>query len=531
MTPGDVEKLYSLLDQAVALFKRKPKLSSETITQDFGDATIDSNATSCIRIRLMPNAKGNEYAFAFPQNGLSVVISILPCTDNDGDSQIKKKPLVVHDDQTANHKTDIGTSEINSADKQADTPTPHKGNRSPMQPSPQQAFVEKIFENITWPNSQAMTLEQFSTLNEKHGYGNVPSLVDESVPFEAGMVIVKDNAIVIDTKEWTPPTGGNAGEFYVDLPLNKIKLSVFVFRPLEKLFRDIPVSESVKGAKKDDDTVTGDDVFPLIGASTRGPSHRNDPKKSREDDMSWYNDAETGTLCLVVADGAGSAQFSRMGSELAARCIVDSVKESVKESQLKRGCLDSEPGRKTVMGIIEKGVRKALDDMDNMADSMSPGVTRRDFATTLNVAILQESATEPNLINILSFAVGDGRVVWLGNDGKFKSLSSPDRGRFASETQFITSEGILPPKKNEYAPGHSFAKRFRFDSFSSGKIALMTDGVSETFATDVDFRTSIEPWLQSFSAESLLGWLKSLGNTNFDDKTIMLARLDLPQKQ
>jgi len=60
----------------------------------------------------------------------------------------------------------------------------------------------------------------------------------------------------------------------------------------------------------------------MVAASQRGRSHAIEGKP-RDDDFALYFEKETEWYVIVVADGAGSAQYSRKGSEIACNTVKD----------------------------------------------------------------------------------------------------------------------------------------------------------------------------------------------------------------
>lgn len=383
-----------------------------------------------------------------------------------------------------------------------------------------------LFDNVLWKEPHSMSLEEFSALNKKMRYGEVLELKEEVVAFEAGTVSVSADRIAVDTEKWNPEKGGGSGQFHIELPINGIRLSLFVFRPVSELliFKKV---EGVPYPKADEDhnCVKGGS-FKWVYASTRGPSHRNSDKLYRDDDVRvWYDD-KNDTLYLVVADGAGSAKYAREGSKIA-------VEETINYfigKPLSRGVLVSSQGYKIAKREVHHAVWNVLTMIDDRCDKIKqernePNLTRRNLHTTLNLAIVQRGQNDE--FKVLTFAIGDGAVVFCQNDGNCSLLSVPDRGEFASQTAFITSNGSIPelgsPDCEKFYERRFDEATISADKMKNGYLALMTDGVSEDVENWAWFVKETKFAIEKMDAVALLDWLNNQIERNLDDKTLVLA--------
>ena len=102
---------------------------------------------------------------------------------------------------------------------------------------------------------------------------------------------------------------------------------------MDDLWKDIPTSKDVPYFKEDKvceyvKVEAGPDGTPLkdmVAASNRGRSHAQEGKP-RDDHFQLFHSNDNGWYIIAVADGAGSAKFSRKGSEIACRSVVDYCK-------------------------------------------------------------------------------------------------------------------------------------------------------------------------------------------------------------
>ena len=387
-----------------------------------------------------------------------------------------------------------------------------------------------MFDNVQWKEPHRMSLEDFCELNQRLRYGTVSRLVKESVTFEAGVVEIDPQGISVDTTRWNPPRGAAKGQFDVDLPLNGIRLSIFVFRPATELFVYRPVRPDVPYQKPDEWSLSGDSTWcRWVGASTRGPSHRNDDGVCREDDMAVWHDRSNGTLYLVVADGAGSAKYARVGSQTVTGAFIDFFKAHT----LPDAALETASGVQAVREACLFASRDSLAQLIRRKDEIAAergeaGLTLRAFHTTINVAIVQRRALGG--MNVLSFAVGDGAVVLCPEHGAVRRLNMPDRGAFASQTEFVTSSGVLPNPSDDEALARFYSRRFEVASIGSkelglGFVGLMTDGVCEDVPDWRAFSDAAMPFAVSQDGQALTTWLNGRNADNFDDKTLLMVSL------
>ena len=388
-----------------------------------------------------------------------------------------------------------------------------------------------LYDNVSWKEPHSMTLEEFSALNEQYRYGKIDSLVEETVELPEGIKVkVEKGRISVESDEWHPAKGDDSGQFEIELPKNGLKLSLFVIRPVSELLVYKKVRDDVKYQKKDEDSGQGKSgSFRWVFASTRGPSHRNSDKLCRDDDVNVWHDSVNDTLYLVVADGAGSAKYAREGARIAVKEMVNYFKDR----HLRKGMFDSASGCQVVREEIHRAVLYVVKTIERRAEEISreqnePGLTKRNFHTTLNFAVIQRNVNGD--FKVISFAVGDGAIVLCKNDGGHNRLSSPDRGEFASQTAFITINNIIP-SETEIGKESSkafYEKRFKDETITenemrNGYLALMTDGVSEDMEDWAKFISETKDIMDRQDNQALLELLNSQVERSLDDKTLVLA--------
>jgi protein phosphatase 2C-like protein len=247
-------------------------------------------------------------------------------------------------------------------------------------------------------------------------------------------------------------------------------------------------------------------VWRPIAQSLQGPSHFADGSPCQDCHCVRVFGAEAEeTLVACVADGAGSAKFSDVGSSMACAAILENSatyfdsKGGFDELQLEDVLSWCDDARSRIRGE---------------ASTRDCGV--RELSTTLVVAIIAPQRA-------YFFQIGDGAIV-VGNHGVYGVVFWPQSGEYANTTNFITSD--------EY--------RSRLDFLTtSGRlsdVALFTDGL-ERLALRFDSQTPhapfFEPLFRTVRAADDLNILNeqlrrflgadSVQSRSDDDKTLILA--------
>jgi len=128
-----------------------------------------------------------------------------------------------------------------------------------------------------------------------------------------------------------------AGEFEIDLYVDLIRrerhvipFKLTVNADPKTLWKNIPSDQSGVYAKPDSDRtfLACGEKLSIVAASQRGRSHAQEGRPRDDDFIADYN-ADSECAILIVADGAGSAKFSREGSRLATRTALEKVKAAI----------------------------------------------------------------------------------------------------------------------------------------------------------------------------------------------------------
>ncbi len=302
-----------------------------------------------------------------------------------------------------------------------------------------------------------------------------------------------------------------------------------------------PVPQNIPFWKDDEDCAYvcveefgGEAQKDIVAASKRGRSHAQDAKP-RDDDFRVSFNPQNGWYVLAVADGAGSAKYSREGSRVACTIAEDYCKTYLAEQgeRLEEAVAiyAEERSKEALQPVVEK-VHEALFKAATEAyraivkrKDDSEGAVLKDFSTTLLLAICRKFSFG---WFIASFGVGDGAIAIYDKDAdNVRLLNEPDGGEFAGQTRFLTMESIFRDRT-----------RIRMSivpDFTA--LMLMTDGVSDPyFETDANLSRK-EKWDalwesitsevdlkddNSEAATQLLSWLDFWSPGNHDDRTIAI---------
>jgi hypothetical protein len=211
------------------------------------------------------------------------------------------------------------------------------------------------------------------------------------------------------------------------------------------------------------------------------------------------------TLVACVADGAGSAKYSDVGSAMACAAVLENA-ATYFDRQQRFDQLQLED----VIGWCDDARGRI------QAEAVGRDCNWRELATTLAVAIVGARRA-------FFFQVGDGAIV-LGSRGVYGVVFWPQSGEYANTTNFLTSDG--------------FRSRFEFLAINSclSEVALFTDGL-ERLALRFDSQTPHAPFFDplfrtvreandlDLLSEQLRRFLgtESVQSRSDDDKTLILA--------
>lgn len=362
----------------------------------------------------------------------------------------------------------------------------------------------------------------------------------------------KDGAVAESTFELTLVYKFCGGiEMPENMPTLEHKVPFVINQDPRKLWRNLPVDwENMPEPKyKNDDTqveyvkvealADGTPQKDIVAASKRGRSHAQEGKP--RDDYFRMEHMDNGWYIMAVADGAGSAKYSRQGSKIACDEAVSHCMSKLGQSKAFEDAIGNygnlhdiseEYARKTVgnhiYDIVGNAALKAHKAIQAEASLTKQPI--KYYATTLLLAICKKFSFG---WFVASFWVGDGAIcLYDKNAHTAKILGVPDEGEYAGQTRFLTMSEIFKDTTALY-------QRLRFnivDDFTA--LFLMSDGVSDPkFETDANLNNP-DKWDALWddlkengveltddneaSKDQLLDWLDFWSPGNHDDRTIAI---------
>ena len=202
-------------------------------------------------------------------------------------------------------------------------------------------------------------------------------------------------------------------------------------------------------------------VWRVAAASVRGVSHAHADQVCQ--DAHAFTLLPNGVLVAAVADGAGSAAMSEVGSALAAETAVAAI--ATGETLL--SATDRE-GWKT---LLTDALRLAQIRLEAEAEERK--IDLNTLATTLLLAVATPEASAV-------MQVGDGAIVVGDAEGSVRALTFPLHGEYANTTVFLTSPDALETAQFGLHP-------------AATHLALFSDGL-QRIALDMATGTPFAPF-------------------------------------
>jgi hypothetical protein len=271
----------------------------------------------------------------------------------------------------------------------------------------------------------------------------------------------------------------------------------------------------------------------VLCASQRGRAHAQ-AGAQREDEALVAAIQGQDWIVAVVADGAGSAGFSREGSRLACTCVVAylQVQPPIVWQELAEAFYQWLAGPSAERTAVIEGRLQAL-----LQGALTAAITAiRDaaaqaeqpehaFATTLSLSLVH--AMPQGGYALAAWGIGDSPIVLLNTIGYPDVLHMPEEGDYGGETTFLPAYAALHTLPGLLRRTHwRILPRFQV-------IVLMSDGIYDPFfeGRDLLWRTDLwaslwaewQPALQSEDpAAQLLAWLDFWRVGHHDDRSLAL---------
>lgn len=316
------------------------------------------------------------------------------------------------------------------------------------------------------------------------------------------------------------------------------------------MWKNLPSERSDPYWKEDEQhsSVRGPDLS-IIAASKRGRSHAH-VGSFRDDDYRIEHLADSGWYVAVLADGAGSARYSRRGAaiicERAKEHILTSLTDGTVQidasaqayayaqvqaqtdvlppEQVEAGYQELHTNLSRIVGNAAYWAVKAIHD--EIQERNDLGGIFKDYSSTALIAVCKRY---PFGTLCAAYWIGDGAIgIYSKRDG-ITLLGDVDSGEFSGQTRFLDNTAV---------DHEVLRKRTRFAIVPDmTALVLMTDGVSDAkFETEARLARAAD-WhgfwdeldqavgLADRAPEQelrLLNWLDFWSQGNHDDRTIAI---------
>lgn len=284
----------------------------------------------------------------------------------------------------------------------------------------------------------------------------------------------------------------------------------------------------------------------MIAARKRGRSHAHKGTCCDDDYVLQCDDAN-GWYLAVVADGAGSAKFSRRGSQVATRAVGSFLKEvfsderganlveaieafaqvSSADATTEELAVLQQKARNALFMTIGYAAHHAVRELQNETKLRSDVISSsKELSTTLLIGLARKVGTK---WFCAAYWVGDGAVAIYRRNQSVHLLGAPDSGEFSGQTHFLDVSQVSQ---------ESLLRRLRFELVEDmTAFLLMTDGVSDPKFRSEAAMERVEDWdqlwddLQAGARLSsdedghetrLLEWLDFWAQGEYDDRTIAI---------
>ncbi|NCC60415.1 MAG: protein phosphatase 2C domain-containing protein [Verrucomicrobiae bacterium] len=269
----------------------------------------------------------------------------------------------------------------------------------------------------------------------------------------------------------------------------------------------------------------------ISAASVRGKLHAH--MGTWRDDSYAFDNIGEWTL-MAVADGAGSAPLSRVGSRIACDTSVAHLKMLLEDFSLPVTG-DKTPRISTLEKVKAFLVSSATEGRNALIrEAHQRKKSLKEFNTTLLLVL----HCEWNGTDVISaIQIGDGAVGLYDNDDHCTLLGVADHGEHSSETIFLTSTSELAKKSLDQRVVFSVKEKLQ-------AIAIMSDGVADDFFPETEYliqlfngdpterlRTKTDEPLCGIMKEvvpnpmdgtALLNWLRYEKKQSSDDRTLLV---------
>lgn len=300
---------------------------------------------------------------------------------------------------------------------------------------------------------------------------------------------------------------------------------IYINHDPKDLWNNIPTPTDIKFYKPDEQsecikTPQGQ----LIAARVRGRSHAHTGKPC-DDDYAIAYDPKTHLHFIAVSDGAGSAEFSRLGSQVVVKAAANAIQHALNSQEPNSSLhadMNTDNAKRVLINLTTKAVYEAFMALHQTAKEHHFELKK--LSCTLLFVMSFPLASGQWLT--VHYSVGDGVIAnWQPETQSLLFSSKSDSGSYSGETRFLSAEEIKMD---------SLTQRTHIQTtHTMPTLLLMTDGVSDPkFETDAQLENSscwatlwaeLQPVLQQEKPQiALQNWLNFWSTGNHDDRTLAI---------
>ena len=316
-------------------------------------------------------------------------------------------------------------------------------------------------------------------------------------------------------------------------PSISCKASLFINPDPTSLWKDLPTNPDAPYQKESlDHKEYTYGEFRVVAASRRGRSHAN-RGDFRDDDFAIDHANSTGWLVVAVADGAGSAKYSRKGSQIASEAACKWLVSTLDspeyanwgDSQSAENPSQTAKPKRAIRDLLYDAARlahyKIKEEAENPRETLPEPSVIRNYDTTLILLLMKKMEAG---YFAATFSVGDGGAGFILEPETAIPLTHADGGEHAGQTTFVTIASSLADKEDNLVSRYNNTIEPEFNA-----VLAMTDGITDPkFPSDAAFADpkcwhalwdELKPVVQDSAA--LLEWMNFFSPGNHDDRTLV----------
>lgn len=305
----------------------------------------------------------------------------------------------------------------------------------------------------------------------------------------------------------------------------------------KSLWRDIPSDSNTPFWKSDAASMGIDRAYSMVAARVRGRSHAHVGSCCDDDFAIEHLAGEFPAYLAIVADGAGSAAYSRLGSKVAVGAALNSLKQLLQSDAsvqfLRQQTASAVVNEASWQDYVESVLSRAAYDayMAQTEALKQNAATISDIKQLSSTLLIGLSLPLPNKQWLVgAYWVGDGAIALYRPEQSVVVLGEADSGEFSGQTCFLSKDELATERLKQ---------RIQYRVIEGEHaLILMTDGVSDPkFDSEQDVSDATQwhglwqEWTQvcqhshnaAEAAAQLQQWLAFWSPGHHDDRSLVIV--------